>query len=65
MKNTEQLDALLVRHGLLMVYPNAAQIVRVSGVSRGLPVEATTLTGTGTGAVRGATRVAGGRTTVR
>jgi D-ribose pyranose/furanose isomerase RbsD len=53
MKTAEQLDSLLVRNGLLMVYPNAAQIVRVGGVSRA-PALA------GTDAARGATRVAGG-----
>jgi len=62
MKTAEQLDGLLVRNGLLMVYPNAAQIVRVSGVSRGLPTEATALASAGTGIVRGATRVASVRT---
>lgn len=34
MKTAEQLDALLVRHGLLMVYPNAGQVVRMSSAGR-------------------------------
>ena len=59
MKTAEQLDSLLVRNGLLMVYPNAAQIVRVSGATRGT-TGATALAGTEL--PRGATRVAGGRT---
>ena len=59
MKTAEQLDGLLVRNGLLMVYPNPAQIVRVSGASRGLPAGAAALAGPD--ASRGATRVAGGR----
>ncbi|MFZ4395303.1 MAG: hypothetical protein ACOYOU_06705 [Kiritimatiellia bacterium] len=61
MKTADQLDALLVRNGLLMVYPNAAQIVRVSGAScrqpAGVPVQTA-----GPDAARGATRVAAGRT---
>ena len=60
MKRPEQLDGLLVRNGLLMVYPNAAQIVRVSGATQSLPPGAAALAGGD--AVRGATRVAGGRT---
>jgi len=59
MKTAEQLDSLLMRNGLLMVYPNAAQIVRVGGASHGLPAGASALAGTD--AARGATRVAGGR----
>ena len=59
MKTAEQLDTLLVRNGMLMVYPNAAQVVRVSGTSRGLSAGGTALAGTEP--VRGATRVAGGR----
>jgi len=59
MKGAEQLDSLLVRNGLLMVYPNAAQIVRVGGASHGLPAGASALAGTD--AARGATRVAGVR----
>jgi hypothetical protein len=67
MKTAEQLDQLLVRNGLLMVYPTAAQIVRVSGSSRSTP--ATTAlaqaqpVGVVSGAVArgGATRVASGR----
>ena len=56
----EQLDLLLVRNGMLMVYPSATQIVRVSGAARGqMPGMATALAGTEP--VRGATRVAGGR----
>ena len=60
MKTAEQLDTLLVRNGLLMVYPNAAQIVRVSGASRNLPAGTSALAGTDV--ARGATRVAGNRT---
>jgi hypothetical protein len=56
MKTAEQMDALLVRNGLLMVYPSAAQIVRVSGATRTPPAS---LAGADT--VSGATRVAGGR----
>jgi hypothetical protein len=38
MKTAEQLDQLLVRNGLLMVYPTAGQIVRISGsTSRSSP----------------------------
>ena len=59
MKTAEQLDALLMRNGMPMVYPNAAQIVRVSGASRGLPPGASALAGADL--ARGATRVAGGR----
>ena len=59
MQSPEQLDALLVRHGMLMVYPSAAQIVRVSGVSQGLPLGTSAFAGTDQ--VHGATRVAGGR----
>ena len=54
MKGAEQLDSLLVRNGLLMVYPNAAQIVRVGGVLRASALA-------GADAARGATRIAGGR----
>ena len=36
MKTAEQLDALLVRHGLLMVYPNAGQVVRMGSAGRQL-----------------------------
>jgi hypothetical protein len=54
MKAPEQLDALLVRNGMLMIYPNASQIVRVGSASR-------TPTLAGTDAAHGATRVAGGR----
>lgn len=53
----EKLDTLLVRNGMLMVYPNAAQIVRVSGTSR-LPLSTTPLAAD---PVRGATRVATSR----
>ena len=56
----EQLDNLLVRNGMLMVYPSVSQIVRVSGASRGIQAGATAVAGTEP--VRGATRVAGGRT---
>ncbi|MEI8243555.1 MAG: hypothetical protein WCI17_09840 [bacterium] len=59
MKTAEQLDALLMRNGLSMVYPNAMQIVRVSGVSRSLPPGTSALAGAE--GPRGATRVAGGR----
>ena len=59
MKRPEQLDGLLVRNGLLMVYPNAAQIVRVSGTTQSLPAGAAVLAGGD--AARGATRIAGGR----
>jgi len=62
MKTAEQLDGLLARNGLLMVYPNAAQVVRVSGVSRGLPAPATGALAAMPESVRGgAARVAGGR----
>ena len=59
MKTAEQLNALLERNGLMMGYPNAAQIVRVSGTSRGLPPGAAALAGADT--ARGTTRVAFGR----
>ena len=53
----EKLDSLLVHNGMLMVYPNAAQIVRVSGTTR-------LSTGTALAAeqARGATRVVTTRT---
>jgi hypothetical protein len=35
MKSADQLDALLVRHGLLMVYPSAGQVVRMNTPARG------------------------------
>ena len=60
MKTAEQLDGLLVRNGLLMVYPNAAQVVRVSGVSRGAPPVTATVAGPDLTRT-GSTRVAGGR----
>jgi hypothetical protein len=68
MKTAEQLDLLLVRNGLLMIYPNASQIVRVSGSSRVTP--ATTAVAqllpagfaTEPATRSGATRVVGGRT---
>ena len=53
-------DTLLVRNGLLMVYPNAAQIVRVSGASRSLPAGGASALA-GAEQARGATRIAGGR----
>jgi hypothetical protein len=68
MKTAEQLDLLLVRNGLLMVYPNASQIVRVSGASRTTSGASTVSQAMPTGAAlesaarSGATRVAGGRT---
>ena len=55
----EKLDTLLVRNGMLMVYPNAAQIVRVSGTTR-LSMGTTTVAAE---QVRGATRVVSTRTT--
>lgn len=58
MKTAERLDDLLVRNGLLMVYPNATQVVHVNSAAHGgLPAGASALAGTD--ASRGATRVAG------
>jgi len=62
MKTADQLDALLVRNGLLMVYPNAAQIVRISGASCVRPAGAAALATAPDAARGGASRVAGGRT---
>lgn len=59
MKTADQLDALLVRNGMLMVYPNAAQIVRVSGASRKLPSSASSAQAAAPDTARGAVRVAG------
>jgi len=64
MKTADQLDSLLVRNGLLMVYPNATQIVRVSGASRssvGATAVATAEAPAPRTGATGATRVAGGR----
>ena len=61
MKTAEQLDGLLVRNGLMMVYPNATQIVRVSGASSSRCLPAAPSVAAVPAASRGATRVAGGR----
>lgn len=75
MKTAEQLDQLLVRNGLLMVYPTAGQIVRISGSTSRSSAATTALAQAQPGTVAapvataaapamrsGATRVAGGRT---
>jgi hypothetical protein len=58
MKGAEQLDQLLTRNGMVMVYPNAAQIVRISGIPRA-PAAVAGLAATDT--LRGATRLSGVR----
>jgi hypothetical protein len=57
MKSADKLDQLLVRHGLMMSYPTAAQVVRVG--PGGAVATSPALAQQTPGATRGATRVAG------